>query len=124
MRGKSTVPVPDTSSRSGFTYLEVLVALGILMALAAAVSVSLTRVIAAEQSILRVQEGALELRRLAAHRFAGDVVEAYTAAWSAEPVPDDDAPGWEIWRMEAADRPSLGFSAAFVSTGRAVPESP
>lgn len=114
------------TGRTAFTFIEVLVALLILVLLAGAVALSLTSAWRAEQLAGRQRNAQLILRELAARTYAGldptNSGNAGMTSWrvQSESVRDPHAAtslAWRVWRIAPADGPSPAVGLALRETG-------
>ncbi len=108
-----TQPSEQHVGRSGFTFLEILVAVGIITVIAVAALHSRSVIIRAEHKAYRLDEARMLMRGLVAHRRAGmendDLLETLPAEWqwTETPISTDvtDSAGahhvatWHVWRL-------------------------
>lgn len=115
---------PDMG-RAAFTFMEVLVALLVLVLLAGAVALSLTSAWRAEQLAGRQRNAQLILRELATRTYAGldptNSGNAGMASWQvrSEIVRNPDTTtdlAWRVWWIAPADEPSRSVGLALRET--------
>lgn len=94
--------------KSGFTLIEVVVALVVTVLIWGAVASALATVARMDAAAERFHEAALLARRLSARDGRGDEPEADSApeGWRVERLTEKDADGraWRGWRIQSLDR--------------------
>jgi len=104
--------------RDAFSYVEVLVALAILLALVLVTGGTLFQVLNAEQRADRLQAASLVVDRLTAHRLLGTEGDPAFADWVLEPVEaeaeaEETPVAWQTWRVREEPRGGVVFDLSF-----------
>ncbi len=99
-------PALPPCARSGFTFLEAIIALAIAALLVAVSARSLTTVFRADRSADRLLESGLLLRRVSTGQYLGSALEntpeAWPAGWRVETEPVQTGAGAEARHWETA----------------------
>ena len=112
-------PAPRPCARSGFTFLETVIALAIASLLVTVAAHSLMTVFRADRTADRLLEGSLLLRRVAAHHYRGSDLaqspDAWPAGWTlaAETVTSGGGADASNWLMVRCGADALVLEVAF-----------